>query len=195
MSDPPSHRLKQAKRALRREVLALRDAIPPREREALSAAIVELLLSLPEVAAAAAIMAFWSFGSEVETAPLIERLHADGRTVALPRVEGADVVSVAHRPGDEVRPTSFGGREPTGGRELDVGELDLVVVPGVAFDHLGGRVGYGGGYYDRLLPRLRPGVPSIGVAFSVQLVPEVPTGRMDRRIDAVVTELEVIRCR
>jgi len=65
----------------------------------------------------------------------------------------------------------------------------------VAFDDAGRRVGYGGGFYDRLLPRLRPGVPAVAVAFSLQLVPEVPAGGMDRRVDSVVTESEVIRCR
>jgi 5-formyltetrahydrofolate cyclo-ligase len=195
MSELPSHRLKQAKRALRREVLAVRDALPPEDRRARSEAIAPRFLALPEVADAGTVMAFWSFGSEVDTAPLIERLLADGRTTAMPRIEGTHVVPVAYRPGDEVRETSFGAFEPLEGRVLDATDLDLVVVPGVAFDDAGRRVGYGGGFYDRLLPGLRPGVPAIALAFSVQLVPEVPTGGMDRRVDAIVTEGKVIRCR
>jgi len=195
MSELPSHRLKQAKRALRREVLAVRDALPPEDRRARSEAIAPRFLALPDVADAGTVMAFWSFGSEVDTAPLIERLLADGRTTAMPRIEGTHVVPVAYRPGDEVRETSFGAFEPLEGRVLDATDLDLVVVPGVAFDDAGRRVGYGGGFYDRLLPGLRPGVPAIALAFSVQLVPEVPTGGMDRRVDAIVTDREVIRCR
>jgi 5-formyltetrahydrofolate cyclo-ligase len=195
MSELPSHRLKQAKRALRREVLAVRDALPPEDRRARSEAIAPRFLALPEVADAGTVLAFWSFGSEVDTAPLIERLLADGRTTAMPRIEGTHVVPVAYRPGDEVRQTSFGAFEPLEGRVLDATDLDLVVVPGVAFDDAGRRVGYGGGFYDRLLPGLRPGVPAIALAFSVQLVPEVPTGGMDSRVDAIVTEGKVIRCR
>ena len=195
MNELPSHRLKQAKRALRREVLAVRDALPPEDRRARSEAIAPRFLALPEVADAGTVMAFWSFGSEVDTAPLIERLLADGRTTAMPRIEGTHVVPVAYRPGDEVRETSFGAFEPLEGRVLDATDLDLVVVPGVAFDDAGRRVGYGGGFYDRLLPGLRPGVPAIALAFSVQLVPEVPTGGMDSRVDAIVTEGKVIRCR
>jgi 5-formyltetrahydrofolate cyclo-ligase len=195
MSELPSHRLKQAKRALRREVLAVRDALPPEDRRARSEAIAPRFLALPEVADAGTVLAFWSFGSEVDTAPLIERLLADGRTTAMPRIEGTHVVPVAYRPGDEVRETSFGAFEPLEGRVLDATDLDLVVVPGVAFDDAGRRVGYGGGFYDRLLPGLRPGVPAIALAFSVQLVPEVPTGGMDSRVDAIVTEGKVIRCR
>jgi 5-formyltetrahydrofolate cyclo-ligase len=195
VSGLPSHRLKRAKRALRLEVLGRRDALQLQEREAMSAAIVSRLLRIPELSEASVVMAFWSFGSEVDMAPLIDRLHEGGKMVALPRVEGADVVPIAYRPGDAVRSTGFGASEPVEGRELDEAELELVVVPGVAFDRSGGRVGYGGGFYDRLIARLRVGVPTIGVAFSLQLVPEVPAGGMDRRIDAIVTERGVIRCR
>ena len=91
--------------------------------------------------------------------------------------------------------TSFGAMEPAEGRALDVAELDLVVVPGVAFDRSCGRVGYGGGYYDRLLDKRREGVAAIAIAFALQIVDRVPSGAIDRRIDGVVTEVEVIRCR
>lgn len=195
MSGTPSHRLKQAKRTLRRAVLATRDAMPPEERRAHGDAIVARLLALPELRAARTVMAFWSFGSEVDTAPLMEELGGSGRIVALPRVEGSEVVPVAYAPGDAVRPTGFGALEPVGGRVVDPTELDLVVVPGVAFDRRGGRVGYGGGFYDRLLSRLRPQVPTIAIAYSVQVVDEVPIGGMDRRVGTIVTETEVIRCR
>jgi len=188
-----SHRLKQAKRAIRDEVLAVRNALPADERAAMSAAITERLLGLPEAAFAATVMAFWSFGSEVDTSPLIDRLLADERTVVLPRIEGADVVPVAYQRGDPVVATTFGSMEPAAGRVLGPDELDLVVVPGVAFDRDGNRVGYGGGFYDRLLPRLRPGVPAVGLAFGLQVVDRVPSGGTDRRVHAIVTEAEVHR--
>lgn len=195
MSGLPSHRLKQAKRALRREVLLQRDALPAADRAARSEAITERLLGLDEAARAATVLAFWSFGSEVDTVPLIERLVARGRTVALPRIEDGDVVPVAYAPGAPLTETSFGAMEPADGRALDVGELELVVVPGVAFDRSCNRVGYGGGFYDRLLGRIRDGVPAVAIAFGVQVVDEVPSGPVDRRVDAIVTEVEVIRCR
>jgi 5-formyltetrahydrofolate cyclo-ligase len=115
--------------------------------------------------------------------------------VALPRIEGSDVVPVSYIRGAPTSETSFGAMEPIGGRLLDPAELDLVIVPGVAFDRSGNRVGYGAGYYDRFLRRTRPGVPAVAVAFAVQVVPEVPAGGTDRRVDAIVTETEVIRCR
>lgn len=190
-----SKRLKQAKRAVRREVLAARDAISADERAAMSAAIAQRLLGLPEAEDAATVMAFWSFGSEVDTARLIDRLVAEGRVVALPRIEDADVVPVAYQPGDPMAATTFGAMEPTAGRALGPDQLDLVVVPGVAFDRDGNRVGYGGGFYDRLLPRLRPGVPAVGVAFGLQVVGRVPSGGTDRVVDTIVTEDEVFRPR
>lgn len=194
--DPqPSHRLKRAKRALRRSVLARRDLVPASERAERSRRIAERIQALPEVRAARTVMAFSSFGSEVETAPLIAALHRAGVRVALPRVEGDDVVAVAYAPGDEVAPGAFGVSEPTGLGVLDPADLDVVIAPGVAFDRLGGRVGYGAGYYDRFLPRTRPDATAIAIAFAVQIVDEAPQGAMDRRVDAIVTEDEVIRCR
>jgi 5-formyltetrahydrofolate cyclo-ligase len=141
------------------------------------------------------VMGFWSFGSEVDTAPLIAGLRSRGTIVALPRIEGSEVVPVVATPGAAMTETSFGAIEPAEGRVLDIAELDLVVVPGVAFDRSCDRVGYGGGYYDRLLGMRRDGVAAIAIAFSIQIVDLVPTGAIDRRIDGVVTELEVIRCR
>jgi 5-formyltetrahydrofolate cyclo-ligase len=194
VSDLPAHRLKQAKRALRREILAERDALPADERSVHSEAIADRFLALPEVDART-VMAFWSFGSEVDTAPLIAGLRSRGATVALPRIEGDHVVPVIATPGAAMTDTSFGATEPAEGRVLEVAELDLVVVPGVAFDRNCDRVGYGGGYYDRLLGMRRDEAAAIAIAFSIQIVELVPTGAIDRRIDGVVTELEVIRCR
>jgi 5-formyltetrahydrofolate cyclo-ligase len=193
MSEQPAHRLRSAKRALRREVLAARDALAFDDRAAWSGAIVERLLALPEAADARTVMAFWSFGSEVDTAPLISRLLDDGRTVALPRTEGPEIVPVTYERGDPVRSTAYGAMEPPFGRVLGAEELDLVVVPGVAFDRDGNRIGYGRGFYDRLLSRARPEVPAVAIAFGMQVVDHVPSGRADRRIDAIVTEDEMIR--
>jgi 5-formyltetrahydrofolate cyclo-ligase len=187
--------VKQTKRALRLDVIARRDALSERDRAAASLAIADRVAALPEAREARSAMAFWSFGSEVDTGPLIERLVAGGKIVALPRIEGSDVVPVTFVPGEPTTETSFGAMEPAGGRELDPSELDLVIVPGVAFDRSGNRLGFGAGYYDRFLPRTRAGVPKIAIGFALQVLPEVPTGRTDHRVDAIVTESEVIRCR
>ncbi|MGH2637420.1 MAG: 5-formyltetrahydrofolate cyclo-ligase [Actinomycetota bacterium] len=194
MSQLPAHRLKQAKRALRRAVLARRDALPPHERAARGERIVERTLELPEVVAASTVMGFWSFGSEVDTAPLIERLHAAGTRVVLPRIEDGELVAARYAPGDPVTTTPFGAGEPTGLEVALAEEVDVVITPGVVFDARGRRIGYGGGFYDRFLPRLRPGAPAIAIAFALQVVDDAPEGGMDRRVDVIVTEDEVIRC-
>ncbi len=193
MTEVPPQRLKQAKRALRRQVLAERDRLPERERAAMSAAIVDRLLASDELRGARTVMAFWSFGSEVDTLPLLERLEAAGTQVVLPRIEDRDVEPVAYAAGEPLSETPFGAKEPASGRRLEPSELDVVVVPGVAFDRAGGRVGYGAGFYDRLLGRVREDAFAVAVAFGLQVVERVPSGGTDRRVDAVVTEREVIR--
>jgi 5-formyltetrahydrofolate cyclo-ligase len=191
--DRPSNNLKRDKRTLRRRVIARRDELTEHDRADRSRRITDRVLALPEVLEADTVMAFWSFGSEVETAPLLDRLREAGSRVVLPRVEGRDVVAVAHAPGAPVAASSFGAMEPAGAEVVDPIEVDVVIVPGVAFDRLGRRVGYGGGFYDRFLGRTRPGVPAVAAAFALQVVAEVPEGPMDRRVDAIVTEDEVIR--
>lgn len=191
--DRPSHHLRRDKRALRRRVIARRDELTERDRADRSRRITDRVLALPEVLEAETVMAFWSFGSEVETAALLDRLREAGTRVVLPRVEGRDVVAVAHAPGGPLAASSFGAMEPAGAEVVDPIEVDVVIVPGVAFDRLGRRVGYGRGFYDRFLGRTRPVVPAVAVAFAIQVVDEVPEGPRDRRVDAIVTEDEVIR--
>jgi len=187
--------LKRAKRAIRRAVLAARDALDDAERAARSIAIHERFLGLHEVETAGVAMVFWSFGSEVSTPPLLERLHARGVRLCLPRIEGGrDLTAVAYEPGDPLTETSFGAREPADGTVLEPHALDLIVTPGVAFDRSGNRIGYGGGFYDRFLRRTRPVVPRIALAFDVQvLATELPAGRFDLGVDMVVTETRTIR--
>jgi 5-formyltetrahydrofolate cyclo-ligase len=188
--------LKRAKRDVRRTVLAARDALGDAERIARSTAIHDRFLALPEVERAGIVMLFWSFGSEVSTPPLIERLHDRGTRVALPRIGSAgELEVVGYMPGDPVRKTSFGAREPTGGAVLDPASIDLVVTPGVAFDRGGRRIGYGGGFYDRFLLLTRPDAPRIGLGFDLQLLDEdLPAGAFDLRVDLIVTETGTVRC-
>ncbi len=188
-----SAELKRAKRAVRAEVLARRDALDPVERAEMGERIVTRLLDLPELRAARAVMVFWSFGSEVPMDPLIARLVEAGVTVALPRIADGHLEPRTWRPGEPVTETHFGAHEPEAGRALDPAELDVVATPGVAFDRAGGRIGYGGGFYDRVLP-LTPAL-RVAVAFGVQLVDApVPAAAFDHPVDAIVTETETIRC-
>jgi 5-formyltetrahydrofolate cyclo-ligase len=194
-----SAELKKAKRVVRRAVLAARDEIPPDRRAAAGERVADRFLSLPEVGSAATVMVFWAFGSEVPTEPMIERLHARGATVALPRIEDGELVPIRYAPGDPTTEVYFGAREPAGGDAIAPATIDVVAVPGVAFDRRGRRVGYGGGYYDRFLQRLRrePGAAApftASPAFAVQVVgDDLPAGSFDLPVDVIVTEEETIR--
>jgi 5-formyltetrahydrofolate cyclo-ligase len=193
VSERPPDALAERKRDIRRSVLHERDALLEEDRRARSAAITERLMALPELRSTRTVMAFWSFGSEVDTSRLIEALHAAGKRVALPRVDGREVAAVVYVPGDPTTATSFGAMEPTSAEIVRPTEIDVVIAPGVAFDRNGGRIGYGGGFYDRFLRSVRADTQVIGLAFAVQLVDEVPRSEHDRLVDVVVTEEEVLR--
>jgi 5-formyltetrahydrofolate cyclo-ligase len=188
-----SQELKRLKRALRTRVRALRDALEAAERALGSRSIATAVLELPEVRAISTAMVFASFGSEVDTMPIVEGLLDRGVRVALPRVEGADLVPIAFRAGDPLVEAAFGMPEPAAGEHVPPLEIDLAVTPGLAFDRTGRRVGYGGGFYDRFFATARPGLVKVAVCFAVQLVDEVPHGAHDVAVDVVVTEREVLR--
>ncbi len=188
--------LKKAKRRVRREVLAARDALMPERREALAERATAAFLRLPEVASARIVMAFWSFGSELPMLPLIETLAGRGVIVALPRIIEGEMEPRSWQPGEPMAPTPFGALEPLQGRLVGAQEIDAVATPAVAFDRAGRRVGYGGGFYDRFFPRTRADALRAGIGFSLQLLNEdLPTGHFDARLDVVVTEEETLRCR
>ena len=190
-----SSELKRAKRDVRRRVLSKRDSLPPALRESQGRLVVDRFLQLPEVEGAGIVMAFWSFGSEVPTAPLLKALRERGSRVALPRIVEGDLDVRLWAPGDPTSETAFGAREPADGVAVMPREIDVVVTPGVAFDRKGRRLGYGGGFYDRFLAATRLDALRVGIAFDVQLLDEdLPGGEFDLGVDLVVTGSETVRC-
>lgn len=190
-----SGELKRAKREVRRRVLAARDATDPADRERAAAAAGDRVLALPELVAATTVLAFSSFGSELSTMPLIEALAGRGVLVGLPVIDGENLVARSWRPGEPTTEAWFGAREPTGGDVIDPSTLDVIVTPAVAVDRAGRRVGYGGGFYDRFLPRTRADAFRVAVVLPEQLLQEdLPAGAFDLRVHAIVTPAEVIRC-
>lgn len=186
--------LQEKKKQIRRDVIALRDALDPAERAAASAAIRARLAAMPQVTTARTLLAFAAFGSEVDLDPLLEDLIARGVGVFLPFVVGFSppelgIARVKDLHADLV-PSRLGIREPDPARRRTArsDRIDVVIAPGVAFDAAGRRIGYGGGFYDRLLGRLRPGTPVIAAAFALQVIARVPETTDDMRVHAVVTE-------
>jgi 5-formyltetrahydrofolate cyclo-ligase len=179
------------KAELRRRFRASRDALAPAERRRLSeAALGHLEARLPRQARTIGLYA--THGSEVDTAPLFERLRARRLTLCYPRCAAGnrlDFVPVTDLA--SLAPGAYGILEPAG-TPLPLERLDAVVVPGLAFDRRGGRLGYGGGYYDRMLAALPPGTARLGLGFSRQLTDELPNDAHDVGLHAVVTDAGVL---
>ena len=189
-----------AKAELRQRILARRDALAPERRVSLSAAIFQAILSLPAFASARSVVAYSSFGSEPATGRFLEAVREGGKALVLPRIDRANRRLALHRvtdPTTELRPGVWGIREPDPVRcpPVAVETVDFVLVPGVVFDVEGGRIGYGAGYYDRLLAECAGGTALIAAAFELQVVDAVPMAEHDRRVDRVVTEQRVYPAR
>ena len=184
--------LRAAKQAMRARMRELRSAIPPEERRSLAKQIEERAFALSAVRDAETVMLFSSFGAEVPTQGMIERAWEAGQRVVLPVLHQGAIHVAAVRRGQALRITRYGPREPLEDEPVPAQEIDVVVAPGLAFDRSANRLGYGGGHYDRLLGRLRPGARAIGIGFQIQLVDAVPHGRSDRPLDSVVTDREVV---
>lgn len=176
------------KASLRKAALARRDGLAVEAREAASRRIAGIVLSLPGIATAEVVSAYWPIRSEVDLRPLIVALRARGQLVALPQVTPDGLVFRLAAEGDALAAGGFGLSEP--GPDAPVVEPRALLVPLAAFDRRGHRIGYGKGYYDRALARLDADARAlaIGIAFSIQEIPRVPDGPHDRPLDGIVTE-------
>ena len=185
------------KRRIRDNARHLRMALP--DRAARSRKIAATLDGLPEFADAATIMLYVDIGSEVQTRRLIDELIANGRRVVVPYCVGSKLRLFVLEGIDELTPGIFGIPEPLNHlrglahKSIDPREIDVVLLPGVAFDRQGGRIGQGKGYYDRFLRSLDPRTPLIGLAFECQVFPAVPVEQHDMRVTMVVTEENIYR--
>ncbi|HWG89931.1 MAG TPA: 5-formyltetrahydrofolate cyclo-ligase [Candidatus Thermoplasmatota archaeon] len=182
------------KTLLRKEALARRRAIPERDRRAHGAAIARHVLELPDYVEAGTVAAYVSIGSEVPTEHLLAQILRDGKALAVPVTDPARteielhlLTELAHLvPGaHDIPEPALAHRKP-----LDPASVDLLLVPGVAFDLQGHRLGYGKGYYDRLLRRA-PRALKVGLAFETQVVPRIPFEDHDVQLDLLVTETGV----
>ncbi|KZE48437.1 5-formyltetrahydrofolate cyclo-ligase [Brevibacillus parabrevis] len=183
---------KTNKKQLRSHILERRKAIPASEREQYSAHICRHLLENERIASAKTIFAFHPFGDEVDILPFIREAMNRGQEVWLPLalVEQRRLIPYRFTGEHMLRQGVYGIMEPDPEKAeaADVSLLEAVVVPGVAFDTHGGRMGYGGGFYDRFLAGLDTLPFLVGVGFSMQVVEHVPVEPHDIRLDGIVTE-------
>jgi 5-formyltetrahydrofolate cyclo-ligase len=189
----------QQKATIRKEILEKRESRDTATSTAQSHSIVSTLLDCKEFQAADKILIYLSKDGEVGTDSLLSRAFELGKRVCVPVVDQeSKELRISELPGPETgfRLGAFGVREP---EEEDLNlvppdEIDLVVVPGLAFDRRGGRIGYGKGYYDGLLKRLGSHVPRIALAFDFQILDSVPQDENDIKVNAIITEKSTMNC-
>lgn len=184
--------LHAAKRALRATMIAARDALDSSLRASASLTIGERLQALPSFAAARVVLVTFPFGSEWDTRPLARNALASGKTLVVPRANNATRMLELHAIGDIASQVTAGYRgipEPLATQpKVDASHIDWVLVPGVAFGTDGRRLGYGGGFYDRLMATLAPATSRIAGAFDVQIAAQIPAAAHDLCVDLIVTE-------
>ena len=191
-----STRVEDLKAALRQEATAHRDALPADVRKAAAETIATRKFPLA-IAPGVIISGFMPLKSEINPLPLLQKLAEAGAQLALPAIagRGKPLIMRAWEFGAPLDRGQWGIREPKADA-LEV-EPDILLVPLLAFDRTGHRLGYGAGYYDMTIHRLRALKPvtAIGIAFAAQEVPKIPTTPRDERLDLVLTEREVIDLR
>jgi 5-formyltetrahydrofolate cyclo-ligase len=185
--------IEESKATLRSEAMARRDALPADARRAAAEAIAARKFPLA-VAPGMIVSGFMPLKSEINPLPLLRKLADAGAALVLPVVagRGKPLVMRAWRPGEELAAGVWGIREPK--PEAAEVEPDILLVPLLAFDRAGHRIGYGAGYYDLTIAQLRARKPitAIGLAFAAQEIAAVPVTPRDARLDLVLTEREAI---
>lgn len=163
-----------------------------------SKSILDNLISIPEINESNTIMAFLDFNNEVKTDNIINHLISLGKKVLVPitilktrDLIPSQIIDIEN----EVKIGTYGIREPKEEfvRPVEKSEIDLVIVPAVAYDVYGYRLGYGGGFYDRFLQTLRKDAKTIGIAFELQIFDEIPKEEHDAKLDYIVTEKRLIK--
>jgi 5-formyltetrahydrofolate cyclo-ligase len=193
------------KRRFRKQLLQKRDSIPPEEKKRKDKAVLERLCALEEFKEAKSILLYVSFRSEVDTGICLKHIIALGKKLVLPVVDAERRALSLYETRDtsELRPGYMGIPEPEKrpDRKVTLKGVDLVIIPGVGFDVSGGRLGYGGGYYDRLLgyeskrlAGMKRHIVTLALAYEEQIGREIPAERHDIKVDMIVTDMRLIRC-
>jgi len=176
----------EEKKRIRREIRALKNAVPLEEKMKRSISILDRLEQLPEFIHAKTVMLYWAMADEVQTSDFVIKWSASKRVI-LPCVNGNDLdLRVFRGEEDLVMGENFGIPEPSGELFTDYEEIDLILVPGVAFDIENNRMGRGKAYYDKLLSSLK--AFKLGMCFNFQLLKTVPTDEHDIKMDMIISE-------
>lgn len=181
------------KRSLRQHVITRIHALGPLERARQEARLLEIFPNLPGFGTARTVLLYAShFPEEIDTKPWIDLAIRWGKRVVLPKIDIHTKRLTLHL-GTETTPGTMGIPEPPATNPIvSPTEIDWVLVPGIAFDRKGYRLGRGGGFYDKLIPELRPACPRWGLILEPQWVEEVPIEPHDARVSGVASGLEIV---
>lgn len=187
--------MKDIKYNLRKAMMEKRDAIEESTRHMYDKKIFERLTGSAFYNSADLIFIYVSFRSEADTHDIIRNSLECGKRICVPKVnkETKEMEAYIIESMDQLKKGYFNILEPYDGcKKADLEDIDLVLMPGMAFDRKGGRIGYGGGFYDRFLMSMKRKVNRIALAYHFQVVDEVPVDWMDIRIDGIITDEEII---
>ncbi len=173
------------KQALRREIRLQKKAMTQQQIQQKSKMLAQKLYAHPLYQAAACIYGYLPYNQEVRTTPILEKALAEGKRVAVPKVYGDTMRFVYLTDLSQVEKGYCGIPEPVADEPVAREEKALVLMPGLAFDENGGRMGYGGGFYDKFLEQ-EPGHPTLALCYDFQMVPRVPVEEHDCPVDAVI---------
>ena len=185
-----------AKQALRQKTTAARQALTVGYRQSASARMLNTLYDQPAFEAAQTIFLYASMADEVQLDALMEHCLSLGKTVCLPQITGPGTMEAAVLPSMDALVTGkFGIRtiNPACRQLVDARTIDLIIVPGAAFDAAGRRLGLGAGYYDRFMAERAPQASRIALTFDCQMVDEVPVEPHDQMVNLVITETKLLK--
>ena len=188
----------ESRHDLRKRILGARDRLSDNDRHEKSVSVMNNFLGLPELQQWTTLFMYVNFRSEVETVELIRGLlRQQGMRVAVPLVDASAVSMIPlliEDPEKDLAPGYYNIPEPDPRKSLRLKaiEIDAAIIPGSVFDIHGGRLGYGGGYYDRFLVKNAPQARRIGFAFELQLVDKVPLEPHDQPLDILITEKRIV---
>ncbi len=187
----------ELKKILRDTVLNKRNALEKEEVSNKSTVIINKVFSLSQYNNADLIFCYIDFRNEVETKEFINTCLKAGKRVAVPLITSLDGIKAMHAceitsAADDLKTGYYGILEPVKDRPVPVDSIDLAIIPGVAFDKSLNRLGFGKGFYDRFLPKLKKRCLKVGIAFEIQIADAVPTSEYDVKLDVLITEERVI---
>jgi len=180
----------KSKKELRKKILGIRNKMLKEDLENNSRIIMNKIISLRTYKQSKVVFVYMDFNNEVMTSDLIKHMMAEKKRVVIPYTDIVNTLVIPSEITEEadLKLSPFGYYEPKKIMPVDVEEIDLVLVPGVVFDKNLNRIGFGKGYYDRILKNLKPGAKKIGLAHDFQVLDEIPAEDHDIKMDMIITE-------